>query len=84
MRINDKGFWENPTKEGHAHDSRLAGAIPAGKLVTLKVDAVKTIKVGQGTSVQIDFTLAPKEKWFTAEEQESAPAAAPAQDDDEF
>jgi len=27
MRINDKGFWENPTKEGHAHDSRLAGAI---------------------------------------------------------
>lgn len=27
MRINDKGFWENPTKEGHAHDCRLAGAI---------------------------------------------------------
>lgn len=27
MKINDKGFWENPNKEGHAHDSRLAGAI---------------------------------------------------------
>lgn len=27
MKINDKGFWMNPTKEGHAHDSRLAGAI---------------------------------------------------------
>lgn len=27
MNINEKGFWENPTSEGHAHDSRLAGAI---------------------------------------------------------
>jgi len=27
MIINEKGFWENPNKEGHAHDSRLAGAI---------------------------------------------------------
>jgi len=27
MKINQQGFWENPTKEGHAHDSRLAGAI---------------------------------------------------------
>lgn len=27
MIINKQGFWENPTKEGHAHDSRLAGAI---------------------------------------------------------
>jgi cyclopropane fatty-acyl-phospholipid synthase-like methyltransferase len=27
MNINEKGFWENPTNEGHAHDSRLAGAI---------------------------------------------------------
>lgn len=27
MKINENGFWENPTKIGHAHDSRLAGAI---------------------------------------------------------
>ena len=68
--------------------AKKAGAIPAGKLATLKVDAVKTIKVGQGTSVQIDFTLAPKEKWFSAEEEAApAPASAPASvsdSDDEF
>lgn len=27
MKINENGFWENPNREGHAHDSRLAGAI---------------------------------------------------------
>jgi cyclopropane fatty-acyl-phospholipid synthase-like methyltransferase len=27
MKINEKGFWENPTGEGHAYDSRLAIAI---------------------------------------------------------
>lgn len=27
MKINEKGYWENPTSLGHAHDSRLAGAI---------------------------------------------------------
>jgi cyclopropane fatty-acyl-phospholipid synthase-like methyltransferase len=27
MIINKQGFWMNPTKEGHAYDSRLAGAI---------------------------------------------------------
>jgi cyclopropane fatty-acyl-phospholipid synthase-like methyltransferase len=27
MIINQQGFWMNPTKEGHAHDSRLSGEI---------------------------------------------------------
>jgi hypothetical protein len=57
--------------------AKKAGAIPAGKLATLRVDAVKTIKIGQGTSIQIEFTLAPKEKWYAAEEA-SSPAPEPA------
>lgn len=31
MKINEKGFWENPTVVGHAHDVRLCTAI--GKLI---------------------------------------------------
>ena len=27
MKINDKGIWENPTAEGHAHDDGLANAL---------------------------------------------------------
>jgi cyclopropane fatty-acyl-phospholipid synthase-like methyltransferase len=27
MKINENGFWENPTSVGHAHDQKLAGAI---------------------------------------------------------
>ena len=27
MKINEQGFWENPTGEGHAFDKPLAGAI---------------------------------------------------------
>jgi 2-polyprenyl-3-methyl-5-hydroxy-6-metoxy-1,4-benzoquinol methylase len=27
MKINEQGFWENPTGEGHAFDKTLAGAI---------------------------------------------------------
>jgi cyclopropane fatty-acyl-phospholipid synthase-like methyltransferase len=34
MKINEKGFWENQTGEGHAHDTRLAIAIQ--KLLTKK------------------------------------------------
>jgi hypothetical protein len=29
MKINQKGFWENKTSEGHHHDQRLALAIAA-------------------------------------------------------
>jgi cyclopropane fatty-acyl-phospholipid synthase-like methyltransferase len=29
MKINEKGFWENKTSEGHMHDRRLALAIAA-------------------------------------------------------
>lgn len=39
MKINQQGFWENPTKEGHAHDSRLAGAI----LKILKARKIDTL-----------------------------------------
>lgn len=47
MKINDKGFWENPTKEGHAHDSRLAGAI-LKMLKARKIDTLVDFGCGTG------------------------------------
>ena len=52
MKINDKGFWENPNKEGHAHDSRLAGAI----LKVLKARKIDTlVDFGCGTGEYARF-----------------------------
>jgi len=52
MRINQQGFWENPTKEGHAHDSRLAGAI----LKILKARKIDTlVDFGCGTGEYARF-----------------------------
>lgn len=39
MKINEKGFWENKTAEGHHHDKSLARAI----LDMLKKDECKTL-----------------------------------------
>ena len=39
MRINEKGFWENPTSEGHAFDFKLANAI----LKVLKKQEVESL-----------------------------------------
>lgn len=47
MKINDKGFWENPTKEGHAHDSKLAGAI-LRILKARKIDTLVDFGCGTG------------------------------------
>lgn len=52
MIINQQGFWENPTKEGHAHDSRLAGAI----LKVLKARKIDTlVDFGCGTGEYARF-----------------------------
>lgn len=52
MKINQQGFWENPTKEGHAHDSRLAGAI----LKMLKARKIETlVDFGCGTGEYARF-----------------------------
>jgi len=52
MKINQQGFWENPTKEGHAHDSRLAGAI----LKILKARKIDTlVDFGCGTGEYARF-----------------------------
>lgn len=47
MIINQQGFWENPTKEGHAHDSRLAGAI-LKLLKARKIDTLVDFGCGTG------------------------------------
>jgi cyclopropane fatty-acyl-phospholipid synthase-like methyltransferase len=47
MKINSKGFWENPNKEGHAHDSNLAQAI-LKILKTRKIDTLVDFGCGTG------------------------------------
>jgi cyclopropane fatty-acyl-phospholipid synthase-like methyltransferase len=52
MTINEKGFWENPTKEGHAHDDKLSQAI----LKTLKSRKCNTlVDLGCGTGEYARF-----------------------------
>jgi len=47
MKINENGFWENPNREGHAHDSRLAGAI-LKILKSRKIDTLVDFGCGTG------------------------------------
>lgn len=58
-----------------------AGSVPAGTWPTLRINKVNVVKVGQGSSIQVDFTLAPKEKWVKDADirtPATAPATAPA------
>lgn len=45
---------------------------------TIKVTAVKVIKYGQGSSVEIEFIMGPKDKWIAPPAQEADPAPKPA------
>lgn len=47
MRINERGFWENPNKTGHAHDGYLAQAI-LKMLKRRKCDTVLDLGCGTG------------------------------------
>ncbi len=40
-----------------------AGDIPNGKAVRVRIVAVDTVKFGRGTSTEIKFEIAPKDKW---------------------
>ena len=40
-----------------------AGEIPAGKAVRVRIKAVRQINVGRGTSIDLEFDLAPQDKW---------------------
>ena len=76
--------------------SEKVGPVEQGAWPTIRIDAVRVVKVGAGSTIAIDFTLAPKEKWVSeasiagdasqAPEPAPKPAAkpAPASMDDEF
>jgi hypothetical protein len=58
-----------------------AGATTDGTIPLVRIDKAALVKIGQGTSVNISFTMAPKEKWMAravldgvAEEKPAAPA----------
>ena len=52
------------------------GPITADKWPTIRIDAVNVVKVGQGSSVDFSFTLAPRDKW-PSPEGGAAPVAKP-------
>lgn len=71
--------------------SQKAGDIPAGKWPTIRIDGVKVVKIGQGSSINVEFTVAPTEKWAAeadiraaADAARAAPKPEAAADDDEF
>lgn len=41
------------------------GPLPTDKWPTIRIDAVNVVKVGQGSSVDFAFTLAPRDKWVS-------------------
>jgi hypothetical protein len=54
-----------------------AGATTDGPIPLVRIDKVVLVKIGQGTSVNIAFTLAPKEKWIARSTLDGAAAGAP-------
>jgi hypothetical protein len=73
LYCNDPAFGDAPVRVARGNSKgwtafiagvvQQAGAVPAGTWPTIKVNTVKVIKIGQGTSIQVDFVVAPKEKW---------------------
>ena len=57
-----------------------AGAATDGPLPLIRIDKAAVVKIGQGTSVNISFTLAPKEKWVARSALAGAAAGAPFDD----
>lgn len=61
--------------------SQVGSADPDGPVPVIKINAVRTIKVGAGTSVEIDFAVGPRESWIARDRLDAdggAPAPAPA------
>lgn len=91
LYCNDPAFGDAPVRVARGNSRgwtafiggvvQQAGAIPAGTWPTIKVNAVKVIKIGQGSSITVDFAMAPKEKWVKDADISRSPAttANPAQ-----
>jgi hypothetical protein len=73
LYCNDPAFGDSPVRVARGNSKgwtsfvagvvQQAGAVPAGTWPTIKINAVKIVKIGQGSSITVDFAMAPKEKW---------------------
>jgi len=64
--------------------AEAAGTVPTGKAVRVRIDGARVVNIGKGTSVDIEFEIAPRDKWpaiaaFDAHrDAPDTPEAAPA------
>ena len=61
-----------------ARIAEAAGAVPDGKAVRVRLTGARVVKIGKGTSAEIDFEIAPRDKWpavatFDAHRGDDAP-----------
>ncbi len=60
--------------------AQAAGDVPAGKAVRVRITGARVVKIGKGTSAEIGFEIAPRDKWpavtaFDAHRGDDAAAA---------
>ena len=46
-----------------ARIAEAAGAVPDGKAVRVRLTGARVVKIGKGTSAEINFEIAPRDKW---------------------
>ena len=61
-----------------ARIAQAAGNVPAGKAVRIRITGARVVKIGKGTSAEISFEVAPRDKWpdtaaFDAHRGDDAP-----------
>jgi hypothetical protein len=63
--------------------AEAAGEVPDDRVVRIRITGARVVKIGKGTSAEIGFEVAPREKWpdradFDDDDDGSATEAAPA------
>lgn len=79
----DGVFGDDPVREARGNSrafttfvakvhAQVGDADPHGPVPVIKINAIRTIKVGAGTSVEIDFIVGPREQWLDRAKVEAA------------
>ncbi len=64
-----------------ARIAEAAGTVPEGKAVRIRLTGARVVNIGKGTSAEINFEIAPKDKWpavVTFDEHRDGPEPATA------
>lgn len=61
-----------------SREATLAGVSADGPIPLVRIESAKLVKIGQGTSVDIRFKMAPVAKWIARSVLDAEPEAAPA------